>query len=183
VSRSSWTLAGFFAAGVLAAVAYSYVTRVESTPGNTQPPLVAAAPPATERASPQDEAPPSSSDPAVAAPDEAAAAAAAPDPKEALPQLLANATSEDAEVRAGAITALANAPKDAALPVLKRVLTRGEPEVDRPLALSSLRTLALLQGDADGRIRDTLRQTVSHADSEQLATSAQLVVDELDQRH
>jgi len=68
-------------------------------------------------------------------------------------------------------------PKDEALPVLKRVLTGGDPEVDRPLALESLQTLALEQGDEDGRVKDVLRQAVAHSDNEATAEAAQRTLD------
>jgi len=78
--------------------------------------------------------------------------------------LIAATGSGDAATRAAAITALAEAPRAEAVPALGRILTDGEPEIDRPLALRSLRDLALNQGDADGRIRDAVRHALYHGD-------------------
>lgn len=181
MSRSSpWMLAGFFAAGCLVVVGYARLTRVEPAVADPPRPIVTAS---TARksiapaAAPQNEPLPSPAEPDQVAPTQPA------EPDNVLKQWIADAVSEDAGTRASAITALAEAPKDAALPVLKRVLTGGDPDVDRPLALGSLRTMALQQGDADGRIRDVLRQTVSHTDSETLASGAQSVLDEVEQRY
>ncbi|HEU4780193.1 MAG TPA: hypothetical protein VFS58_09965 [Steroidobacteraceae bacterium] len=77
---------------------------------------------------------------------------------------IADTQSGDATTRAAAITALASAPRAEALPVLGRILTDGEPQADRPLALRSLRELALSQGDADGAIRDAVRNAIYHGD-------------------
>jgi hypothetical protein len=77
---------------------------------------------------------------------------------------IADTASGDAGRRAAAITALAEAPRAQALPVLGRILTDGEPSVDRALALQSLRELALNQGDADGAIRDAVRHAIYHGD-------------------
>lgn len=77
---------------------------------------------------------------------------------------IADTASGDAAKRAAAITALAEAPRARALPVLGRIFAEGEPSVDRALALQSLRELALNQGDADGAIRDAVRQAVYHGD-------------------
>jgi hypothetical protein len=79
-------------------------------------------------------------------------------------QWIAETTSGNAATRAAAIAALAEAPRAEALPVLGRILTGGEPHVDRPLALQSLRDLALNQGDADGAIRDAVRHAIYHGD-------------------
>jgi HEAT repeat protein len=81
-----------------------------------------------------------------------------------LAKTIADTASGDAATRAAAITALSTAPRVEALPVLGRILTDGEPEVDRPLALRSLRDLALNQGDADGAIREAIRDAMYHGD-------------------
>jgi hypothetical protein len=60
------------------------------------------------------------------------------------------------------------------------VLNTGEPEVDRPLALRSLRTLALHQGDTDGVIRNVLRQAIYHGDNEAVTQGAQAVLDDVE---
>ena len=92
----------------------------------------------------------------------------------------ADATGDDSAARASAIISLANAPKSQALPVLQRVLTSGEPQVDRPLALNSLRTLALSQGDADGGIRNVLREAIYHGGDEATTQGAQAVLDDVE---
>jgi HEAT repeat protein len=79
-------------------------------------------------------------------------------------RLIADTASPDAAKRAAAITALAEAPKAEALPVLGKLLTDGEPQIDRPLALRSLRELALNQGDDDGAVRDAVRKAIYHGD-------------------
>ena len=84
--------------------------------------------------------------------------------KKTTTQLILDTSSGDAATRAAAIEALAEAPRAEALPVLGRILTDGEPRVDRALALRSLRDLALNQGDADGRIREAIRHAIYHGD-------------------
>ena len=61
--------------------------------------------------------------------------------------------------------------------MLARILTDGEPLIDRPLALQSLRDLALNQGDADGAIRDAVRHVIYHGDDFTKAGDAQEVLD------
>jgi len=115
--------------------------------------------------------------------DAAAGSETSPPPapsQEIVARWIAAATGEDSQQRAAAITALAEAPQTQAVPVLSGVLTSGDPQVDRPLALRSLRTLALRQGDADGSIRTVLRQAIYHADEESLASGAQAVLDDIE---
>jgi HEAT repeat protein len=85
--------------------------------------------------------------------------------------------SGDAAKRATAIAALADAPKAQAVPVLRRLLTDAEPQVDRPLALRSLRDLALNQGDADGTIREAVRNAIYHGDDLTKTDDVQEVLD------
>ena len=92
-------------------------------------------------------------------------------------QWIVDATSGDAAKRAAAIAALADAPRAKALPVLGRILTDGEPQVDRPLALRSLRDLALNQGDDDGAIRDAVRHAIYHGDDFTKVDDVQEVLD------
>ena len=92
-------------------------------------------------------------------------------------QWIADTMSSDASKRSTAITALANAPKAEALPVLRRLLIDAEPQVDRPLALQSLRDLALNQGDADGAIRDAVRNAIYHGDDQTRKDDVQEVLD------
>ena len=92
-------------------------------------------------------------------------------------QWIADTSSGDASTRATAITALAEAPRAEALPVLSRILTDGEPLVDRPLALTSLREIALNQGDSDGAIRDAVRHVIYHGDDFTKTDDAQETLD------
>jgi HEAT repeat protein len=93
---------------------------------------------------------------------------------------IVDTTSPDPQTRADAIAALANAPKSEALPVLKNVLETGEPEVDRQVALRSLHTLALRDGDASGSIRDVLRGAQYHGGDESVSESAAALIEDLD---
>ena len=92
-------------------------------------------------------------------------------------QWIADTMSSDAAKRATAIAALAEAPKAQALPVLRRLLTDAEPQVDRPLALRSLRDLALNQGDTDGAIREAVRNAIYHGDDQTKTDDVQEVLD------
>jgi hypothetical protein len=92
-------------------------------------------------------------------------------------QLIVDSMGGDAAKRADAIAALAEAPRAEALPVLRRILTDGEPQVDRPLALRSLRDLALNQGDDDGAIREAVRNSIYHGDDFTKTDDAQEVLD------
>ena len=93
----------------------------------------------------------------------------------------AEATGGDAAKRAAAITALAQAPVAQALPVLRRVLLNGEPAVDRPLALQSLRDLALNQGDPNSSIRNAIREAIYHGDDQTIAGDAQEALDVIEE--
>jgi HEAT repeat protein len=93
---------------------------------------------------------------------------------------IVDTTSPDPQTRADAIAALASAPKSEALPVLKNVLETGEPEVDRQVALRSLHTLALRDGDASGSIRDVLRGAQYHGGDESVSESAAALIEDLD---
>jgi hypothetical protein len=95
-------------------------------------------------------------------------------------QAIADTTSPDPRSRAVAIEALAIAPRSQAIPALESVLETGEPQVDRQIALQSLHTLALRQGDADGAIRDVLRGAIYHGDDEGAAQSAQAVLEDIE---
>jgi len=92
---------------------------------------------------------------------------------------VADATGDDANARAAAIIALATAPRSQAVPVLNRLLDSGEVK-DRYLALNSLRTLALEQGDADGAIRDALRHAIYHGEDESVVSSVQGALDDIE---
>jgi hypothetical protein len=114
--------------------------------------------------------------PAAAVPAPAAPAVAALSETE-LAGLANDSMSGPAASRIAAIEKLAKAPREQALPLLKRALLNGEPGVDRPVALQGLRELALAQGDADQRIRDAVREVIYHGDDESLAADAQETLD------
>jgi len=88
--------------------------------------------------------------------------------------------STDPKTRAAAIAALAEAPKAQALPALSRVLESGEAQVDRQIALRSLYTLALNDGDEGGAIRDAMRHAIYHSDDEGVAQSAQALLEDIE---
>ena len=149
MDRRIRVLIGVSAVGIVAAATVYLVMHpaesVAHTPVETDPP---------PRATPRGAIQPS--------------AGSAPTPSanspETVEQWIADTTSGDPAKRAAAIAALAEAPRAQALPVLGRLLTDGEPQVDRPLALRSLRDLALNQGDDDGAIRDAVRHAIYHGD-------------------
>jgi hypothetical protein len=155
---------------VLAGVA-AYAWEQRETPAS---PELAATPVKSVPAPTTSAAPTATADPAVSA-----AGAVSPDE---LARWSVDVNSADAGQRAAAISALAQAPSTSALPILQNVLNSGEVLVDRPLAMQSLRTLALREGDANGVIRGVLRQAIYHAEIEDLARQAQSVLDDLDLR-
>jgi HEAT repeat protein len=135
---------------------------------------------------------------AVAAPEEKAAApthdsttapaalpeqTAAPEPAPLTPsqveKLLADAQSADNGARARALDGLSNAPEAEAVPVLQKALNGGEP-IERQLALSSLHTLALRQGDPTGAIRELLRQAIYDGNDEAVSSGAQSALDDIE---
>jgi hypothetical protein len=93
---------------------------------------------------------------------------------------IAGVRSNDAKTRAAAIEALANAPKAQAIPTLERVLESGEPQIDRQIALRSLHTLALNDGDDTGAIRDAIRHAAYHGDDEGVTQSAQAFLEDIE---
>jgi hypothetical protein len=119
------------------------------------------------------------------APDEslttAAPVAQGPTEAEQVTRWIVDTGSTDANARSAAIAALARGPREQVLPVLRRVLLNGEPTVDRPLALRSLRDLALAQGDADSAIREALREVIYHGDDESFTANAQDALDAVEQ--
>jgi HEAT repeat protein len=97
---------------------------------------------------------------------------------EVIAQWISDTQSADARTRAAAIAALAQAPKAQAVPALERVLESGEPEVDRQIALRSLHSLAMQDGDPDGSIRDAMRRAMYHGDDEGVTQTAQDLLDD-----
>jgi len=110
-----------------------------------------------------------------------AAALPAPVTDDDVARWTAEATGGDAGKRAAAITALSQAPVPQALPVLRRVLMSGEPGVDRPLALQSLRDLALNRGDPQSAIRNAIREAIYHGDDQTMSADAQEALDVIEE--
>lgn len=117
----------------------------------------------------------------LASPAAAAHASAAPAPKalsEAELATLADSSMSGSNAsRLAAIERLSHAPRDQALPPLKRVLLNGDPATDRPAALLALRELALAQGDDDQRIREAIREVIYHGDDADFGADAQEAID------
>lgn len=156
------------ALGVLGALGYSYATRHGEDRSKTASRPAAAG-----------------HEPSADAQQTAPQAAPAVTPAEALSpqsvdQWIADTGSDDPKVRAAAIVALAQAPKAQAIVPLANVLETGERDVDRQIALQSLHSLALAQGDDDGRIRNVLRAAVYHGDDEGVSQSAQVVLEDIE---
>jgi hypothetical protein len=101
-------------------------------------------------------------------------------PADTASRLVADAMSDDPKARTAAIIELAEIPKSQAIPALHRVLVSGGPADEQQLALHALRTLAQDQGDADGGIREVLRQAVYHGNHEDVMLAAQVVLDSVD---
>ena len=171
--RPSLVIWGLFAAGCAAVVGYSYVTRMQPAvaelapkrstlpsgpaPGNGESWVTHAAPSAAEET--ERRAAPASADPVF--------------------QLATDVSSQDAATRAAAISALATAPPKQAISVLQEVLNSGDPRVDRPLALSSLREMALNHGDGDNRIRNAIRYAIQNGDAA-FVREAEAVLNEIE---
>lgn len=148
---------GLFALGSLAYLGHSYFVRPRAQP----------APPATTAVL----------QPAPAAAEESVSVAVPPSPEQVAGWVDAS-TGEAPGPRAAAITALASVPPEQAVPALRSVLRAGDPVADRPLALQSLREIAMGSGDADGSIRDLLREVIYHGDSDAIGQQAQTMLDE-----
>jgi HEAT repeat protein len=95
-------------------------------------------------------------------------------------QWIKDTQDSDPKTRAAAIAKLANAPKAQALPALKTVLETGEPDIDRQVALNSLHTLALRDGDKNGQVRDVMRGAIYHNDNDGVMQTAQSLLDDLE---
>jgi HEAT repeat protein len=175
------------ALGALSVLGYAYVTRgpsgvaVSSTaaaPASAVTPRDVAASTSIAAATATGGGPESA--PAAAKLANEVAEAPAVHSRATIEKWIVDTTSPDPQTRADAIAALANAPKSEALPVLKNVLETGEPEVDRQVALRSLHTLALRDGDPSGSIRDVLRSAQYHGGDESVSESAAALIEDLD---
>lgn len=168
MNRAGWLLAATAALALAA-----WLSSARTVPA--MPPPAAAGPVrAQEIAAP----PPAQETPDV---EQFAVQSAAPQPltERQVAQLLVDAQSADGGTRAQALDDLAAAPEAQALPVLQKAINGGEP-IDRQLALNSLRTLALRQGDGEGWIRDLLRQVIYDGGDEAVASGAQAALDDIE---
>lgn len=147
------TRIGWIAAALIAALACAGIYSYWQIDADT--PAVAPIANAETRAAPAAVA----DDPWQDLPDSANNAPAKTVAPDQVAQLSAEATGDNARDRASAIEALATAPKAQAIPVLQKVLS-GTVDEDRQLAVVSLRTLALDQGDAEGLIQNVLRMVI-----------------------
>jgi hypothetical protein len=160
--------------GALGVFGYSYATRTASGVPELHTPTagqIGAASNTVQATVPQAESAPSANQ--KSAPPQLAST-------EAIERWIAEASSTDPGARAAAIAALAGAPKSSAIPVLEAVLERGEAQVDRQIAVRSLHTIALQQGDENGRVREVLRAAMYHGDDEGVAQSAQAVLEDIE---
>lgn len=171
---------------VCGGLAYMHASRESPEAAGASAPARAA-----EAATEQDrtEATPTTAASTAAATSTASASESASDPVGAAPrstrpdtveQWIKDTQDSDPKIRAAAIAKLANAPKSQALPVLKEVLDTGEPEVDRHIALRSLHTLALRDGDRDSQVRDVMRRAIYHSDNDGVTQTAQSLLDDVE---
>ena len=93
---------------------------------------------------------------------------------------LAAAEGDDAAARVTAIRALAQAPRERALPVLARIAERGQLERDRHAALEALQGQAALHGDADDAVHGVLRSLAYDGTDERVSERAQRLLESID---
>jgi hypothetical protein len=166
VRRSSLPIVLMLVAAV-AAIGFLFWNREAAVPARVSTPAVTPRPTAVAAA--------------PAAPPRVAAAPPAPITADDVARWSSDATGGDAGKRAAAIAALAQAPMEQALPILRRVLMNGEPVVDRPLALQSLRDLALDQGDPNSSVRNAIREAIYHGDDQTVSADAQEALDVIEE--
>lgn len=160
----------YFHASRLGADGSDEPTLATTAPKPAPAPPVAAQTPVVAETEPQVDAPANTP----------AAPASPPPPTDDFSRWIAETQSSDAKTRAAAIAALVNVPKERSVPVLERVLESGEPQVDRQIALRSLHSMALNDGDKDGAIRDVIRQAMYHSDDAAVTQSAQSVLEDIE---
>lgn len=179
MSRSTLTIGALFAAGFIAIFGYTRLMRPEvAQPVAAEPLTVAPVVAAVTSAQPAEQpAPPVEQAAAVPQPNASSPKVVSPD---AMAQWSQDARGADPRKRAAAIEALAGVSKEQAVPVLQGVLISGDPQIDRPLALRTLRELAERQGDADGSIHDALRHAIYHGDDEATSQAAQEILSLID---
>lgn len=174
ISRNALLMMALFALGYLGFSGYLYLMRPERAVEANSPSMNMAMLAVAQRSSASAES--------VASMSSSEADPSQSISPETIEKWLADAIGDDAKARAAAIVALATAPRAQAIPTLQKVLNRGDPQVDRPLALNSLRTLALQQGDADDSIRGVLRQAIYHGEDEAATRAAQAVLDDVENK-
>lgn len=157
-----------FALGGIAAVLYLYATGMPSI--RAELPAANSPPTADAAAAKDSEVAASTSDITI----KTSAVTA-----QEIAQWIAETEDDDPAVRAAAIDALAHAPKSKALPALIHVMRSGI-DNDRQLALNSLHTLALQQGDANDEIRTALRLQIYDGDDETISSSAQIALEDIE---
>ncbi len=173
---------------VAACGALLYMQAGSQSPEAAAVPTASAAPTSeqTQAATSAPNSPPSTS---VPAPTEAQAvssnagdapASIQPARHDTVEQWIKDTQDNDPKIRAAAIAKLANAPKGQALPALKNVIETGEPEIDRHIALNSLHTLALRDGDPSGQVRDVMRRAIYHSDNDGVMQTAQSLLDDVE---
>ena len=94
-------------------------------------------------------------------------------------QLKAAIDADNVEARMAAIAVLGDKPKAEALPLLRDILSSGAPD-EQIQTLESLRSLAMNQGDADGRIRDVLREAAYHTGNDDVVARTQTTLDDIE---
>jgi len=110
---------------------------------------------------------------------QAATAVSPPITAKKIARWITETDDEDPAVRAAAIDALGNAPKSKAFPVLLQVMRSGINE-DRQLALDSLHTIGLRQGDDNDEIRTALRLVIYDGDDEIMISNAQIALEDIE---
>jgi hypothetical protein len=116
--------------------------------------------------------------PASVAPSQPAVAPASAG-REEVARWVTESASDDARTRIAAIIALARAPKAVALPALHRTF-EGSSADEQQIALSSLYTIAIEQGDDDGRIRDAIRGAIYHGGDDNVSGNAQALLEDIE---
>jgi len=170
--RSTKTLAALLLAGCASIAFYTLARNDHEFVATTPSPQVTRQPVDARPATPSI-IPPAESTPAIdSTPTETPATVP-------LEKLIKDATEGDADARADAIFALASVPAAQGVPVLHGIIVSGD-IVNGHLALDSLRTIALSQGDPDGAIRNSVRFAVYHGASDTITESAREVLDELE---
>lgn len=94
--------------------------------------------------------------------------------------LIAGARGDDAAVRLASIKALAQAPRDRALPVLALIAERGMISNERLAAIEALEAQAQHSGDNDDSIHGVLRTIAVDGRDDRLSEQAQRLLESID---